>query len=65
MLFWWGVAVCGLGAGGGWWMVIGALSMMALFVMASIPMKDKRMASRRSTFQAYKERVPALIPGVW
>ena len=65
MLFWWGVALCGLGAGGDRWVVLGAVSMMALFVLASIPMKDKRMGARRTTFGAYKARVPALIPGVW
>ena len=65
MLFWWGVALCGLGAGGGWWMVLGAVSMMLLFVLASIPMKDKRMESRKPAFGEYKSRVPAIIPGLW
>ncbi len=65
MLFWWGVALCGLGAGGQWWVIVGAVSMMLLFGLASIPMKDKRMASRRPNFAAYKEKVPAMIPGLW
>ena len=65
MLFWWGVALCGLGAGGGWWMVLGAVGMMLLFVLASIPMKDKRMGARKPAFLEYKKRVPAVIPGLW
>jgi len=65
MLFWWGVALCGLGAGGAWWVVLGAAGMMLLFGLASIPLKDARMLTKRPAFAAYKERVPALIPGVW
>ena len=62
MLFWWGVALCGLGAGGPWWVSVGAASMMVLFASASIPMKDKRMMARRAAFAEYKARVPALFP---
>ena len=62
MLFWWGVALCGLGAGGPWWVAAGAAAMVVLFASASIPMKDKRMMGRRAAFAEYKARVPALIP---
>ena len=65
MLFWWGIALCGLGAGGSWVVVLGAAAMEGLFVFASIPLKDKRMLSRRPGFAEYKERVSALIPGLW
>lgn len=65
MLFWWGVALCGLGAGGAWWVTLGAAAMVVLFAGASIPMKDKRMSSRRPAFAAYKARVPALLPRLW
>jgi steroid 5-alpha reductase family enzyme len=65
MLFWWGLALCGLGAGGSWVVVFGAVSMVLLFVLASIPMKDKRMAASRPAFAEYRARVPALIPGLW
>jgi len=65
MLFWWGVALCGLGAGGSWVVVLGAVSMVLLFVLASIPMKDTRMAASRPAFAEYRTRVPALIPGLW
>lgn len=65
MLFWWGVALCGLGAGGAWWVGLGAAAMVGLFAGASIPMKDKRMSARRPAFADYKARVPALLPRLW
>jgi len=62
MLFWWGIALCGLGAQGAWWVTLGAAGMVILFASASIPMKDKRMSARREAFAEYKARVPALFP---
>jgi steroid 5-alpha reductase family enzyme len=62
LLFWWGVALCGIGAGAELWTLTGIIVMMALFAFASIPMKDKRMASRRPGYEAYRQRVPALVP---
>ncbi len=64
MLFWWGVALCGLGAQGPWWVSLGAAAMVVLFAAASIPMKDKRMAKGRPNFAEYKARVPALFPKI-
>ena len=65
MLFWWGIALGGLGAGGAWWVTLGAVGMVLLFALASIPLKDKRMMGRRPGFAAYKARTPALIPRLW
>jgi len=62
MMFWWGVALCGAGAGGAWWVLCGALAMMAMFLCATIPMKDKHMLARYPDFAAYYARVPALLP---
>ena len=62
MLFWWGVALSGLGAGGPWWVLCGAVAMMAMFLFATIPMKDQRMLQRHPGFAAYYQRVPALLP---
>jgi steroid 5-alpha reductase family enzyme len=62
MLFWCGVALCGLGAGGAWWVATGAVAMILLFVFISIPMKDDRMRARRTDFESYRKRVPAFIP---
>lgn len=65
MLFWWGMALCGLGAGGSWWVILGATGMVFLFALASIPMKERRMRARRPDFEGYRSEVSALIPGVW
>ena len=65
MLFWWSMALCGLGAGGSWVVCLGAVAMMLMFVLASIPMKEKRMLARRPDYPAYQQRVPLLIPRLW
>ena len=65
MLFWWSMALCGLGAGGSWVVCLGAVAMMLMFVLASIPMKEKRMLARRLDYPAYQQRVPLLIPRLW
>jgi len=62
MLFWIGVAFCGFGAGAPPATIVGAVAMVALFLLASIPMKERRMASRKPGFQEYRDRVPALWP---
>jgi steroid 5-alpha reductase family enzyme len=36
--------------------------MMAMFLFATIPMKDQRMLQRHPGFAAYYQRVPALLP---
>jgi steroid 5-alpha reductase family enzyme len=62
MLFWFGLALCGFAAGGPWYVGLGSIGMLLLFLFASIPMKEKRMLERRPAFQTYQEDVPMLIP---
>lgn len=63
MLFWWGVGLCGLGAGGNSaWMLAGAIAMVAMFTGATIRMKDQHMAERYPDFVEHAKRVPALWP---
>lgn len=62
LMFWLGIAICGLGAGGAWWVAIGAVAMLGLFLFISIPMKDERMRERRVGFEDYQQRVPAFFP---
>ena len=62
-LFWWGLFLFGLAADPSWWWTgVGALSITVMFLTASIPMIDKRMLERRPDYEAYKARVPALLP---
>jgi steroid 5-alpha reductase family enzyme len=63
MLFWIGLFIIGLSFGAPLYTGVGALSMILLFVFASIPMKEKRMMQRRpDNFMSYKARVPLLLP---
>ena len=63
MLFWIGLFFIGLSFGAPLYTGIGAVSMVLLFIFASIPMKEKRMMERRpDTFKNYKSRVPLLLP---
>ena len=62
MLFWLGLGLAGLSFGAPWYTLVGVLSLILMFFFISIPMKDKRMASRRKGYEEYKKRVPLIIP---
>lgn len=62
LLFWWGLWLIGAGAPESAWTVIGALSMTALFLFISIPLKERHMLARRPQYAAYRRRTPMLIP---
>lgn len=49
-------------APGVWWVVIGPVAMIGLFLGASIPMLDERSAARRPAYAEYARRTSALIP---
>jgi steroid 5-alpha reductase family enzyme len=49
-------------APGVWWVAVGPIAMIALFLGASIPLLDERSAARRPGFAAYAARTRALIP---
>ena len=65
MLFWLGLFGIGLSYGAPIYSGSGALAMCMLFLFVSIPMKEERMLSRRSNFEAYQKNVPMLIPRFW
>ncbi|MGV3619275.1 MAG: DUF1295 domain-containing protein [Archangium sp.] len=60
--FWVGLALFGYAAGAPWWAGIGALSMIALFVGASIPMAEKRSLARRPAYAEHQKKVSMLVP---
>ena len=61
--FWWALWIAGLGgAPEWWWTIVGPLAMMAMFLLASIPMLDARSAQRRPDFADYAARTRALLP---
>jgi len=64
ILFWWGLALFGFAAAGPlWWIPLGALVISAMFLAASLPLIETRMAERRgAAWTSYCARVPRLLP---
>jgi steroid 5-alpha reductase family enzyme len=64
MSFWFALALFGVAAApaDAWWLFIGVIAMVAMFLGASIPMMEKRSLARRPQYQDVIDRVPMLIP---
>jgi steroid 5-alpha reductase family enzyme len=63
ILTWWGVWLIVIGMDPSlWWTGIGALSINIMFHFVSIPMMDRRSASRRPEFAQHIKRTNALLP---
>jgi steroid 5-alpha reductase family enzyme len=63
ILFWVSLAAFGQAAGGfTWWLWLGVLGMVAMFRLASIPMKEARMLARRPAYAERQRRVSLLLP---
>jgi len=61
--FWWGLLAIGLGAAkGAWWTAVGAVSITALFKLASVPLIDARMLARRPAYAAHMKTTNAIFP---
>ena len=58
--FWLSLGLFGLAASPSdwWWVFVGAMAMVALFLGASIPMMEERSLERRPTYQDVIDRVP-------
>ncbi|MGA8847528.1 MAG: DUF1295 domain-containing protein [Nocardioides sp.] len=64
LMFWSSLALFGLAAapGDAWWLFVGVLAMLAMFLGASIPMMEERSLQRRPQYQQVIARVPMLVP---
>ncbi|MFC6023483.1 DUF1295 domain-containing protein [Plantactinospora solaniradicis] len=61
--FWWGLWLFGLAADPSWWWtVIGPLTVLTLFVGATIPLMERRSLDRRPGYAAHRREVPMLLP---
>jgi steroid 5-alpha reductase family enzyme len=62
--FWLALALFGLAAAPAawWWIFVGTLLMIAMFLGASVPMMEKRSLERRPAYQEVIDRVPRLVP---
>lgn len=59
---WVGLFLFGVAAGAPWWTAVGCVSMVALFVGASIPMAEKRSLARRPAYAEHQKKVSMLVP---
>lgn len=62
ILFWLGMAICGISFGAPWYTLIGIVALTIMFIFVSIPLKEKHMASRYPEFSTYQKEVPLIIP---
>ena len=62
--FWFAMALFGIAAAPGdwWWLVVGAVAILAMFLGASIPMMEKRSLERRPAYQDVINRVSRFVP---
>lgn len=62
--FWGGLALFGLAAHleGWWWQIIGVIAMALMFILASIPMMEKRSLERRPAYAQLMREVSMLVP---
>ncbi|CAN5405554.1 DUF1295 domain-containing protein [soil metagenome] len=62
--FWFALALFGIAAAPSdwWWLVIGAVLILAMFLGASIPMMEERSVARRPQYQDVIDRVPRFVP---
>jgi steroid 5-alpha reductase family enzyme len=62
--FWFSLALFGIATAPAdtWWLVIGAVAILAMFLGASIPMMEKRSLERRPAYQDVVARVSRFVP---
>jgi steroid 5-alpha reductase family enzyme len=62
--FWFSMALFGIAASpkDTWWLFVGVVVMLAMFLGASIPMMEKRSLERRPQYQSVIDSVPRLVP---
>lgn len=63
IIFWWGLSLFAIAANPQfWWTVSGPAAITLMFLLASIPMIEKRMMLRYPDYREYREKVPMLVP---
>ncbi len=63
--FWWGLFLFALAADPSyWWVIVGPVCMLALFLFVSIPLMEKHLLPGRPGYAAYQQRVSAFVPWV-
>ena len=63
IIFWFGIFGFSLSQSlDNWWLIVFPLSMLAMFVFASIPMMDNRSIEKREDYLEYMKETPSLLP---
>jgi len=62
MLFWLGIALIGQGYGAPWYTLGGVAAPWLMFLLITMPMKEKRMSLRYPAYAEYRQRTPLLLP---
>ena len=63
VLFWWGLFLFALAAAPAyWWVIVGPLAILMLFVFASIPLMEKHLLEKRPDYTLYQQRVSPFVP---
>ena len=63
ILFWFGIFGFSLSQSlDNWWLIVFPLSMLSMFVFASIPMMDTRSLEKREDYLEYMKKTPPLLP---
>ncbi len=62
--FWFALALFGISAvpADAWWLILGTVAMLAMFLGASIPMMEQRSLQRRPGYQDVIDRVSRFVP---
>lgn len=62
--FWFALALFGVAVspGDAWWLFVGAIAMLAMFLGASIPMMEARSLESRASYSDVVERVSRFVP---
>jgi len=62
--FWWGLWFFALSVNAAdyWWMIVGPISMVVLFLIISIPMMEKHLKEKYPKYEEYQKRVSILLP---
>ncbi|HEU0002256.1 MAG TPA: DUF1295 domain-containing protein [Ktedonobacteraceae bacterium] len=65
VLFWWGLYLfVPLAYPNFWWVIIGPLTILLLFLGASIPLMERHLLAGHPTYKEYQKRVSAFFPWV-
>lgn len=63
VLFWWGLFLFALAAAPTyWWVIVGPLAILLLFLFVSIPLMEKHLLAKRPDYTAYQQRVSPFVP---